>query len=72
MSKKIKLILISVLVVFVILIIIGIFGANSDRIQGYFENRRAQVTYDQMIAEKNALEEKKKNDFAEEWSFFLN
>ncbi len=64
MGKNLKLIFIAVLVVIVLLVIIGTLGANKDRIQGYFENKRAQATYDQMVAEKNALEEKKKDDFA--------
>jgi hypothetical protein len=39
-------------------------GANKDRISKYFNDRKAQSIYNGMLAEKNALEEKKKNDFA--------
>jgi hypothetical protein len=63
MSKKSKLSLILSVIVLV-LVGVGLFGANKDRISKYFNDRKAQTIYNEMLAEKNALEEKKKNDFA--------
>lgn len=64
MNNKIKLLLVFLVLVIIFLVAVGLIGANREQIEGYFEDRRAERIYNEMLAEKTALEEKKRNDFA--------